>query len=154
LLVKMSGSGVNPVTGNGVPAGTGVPDRARATVLAGKVTELRNRPVSNAVNKPEGRAQQASNGRPRDQFSFLLIPVSDAGKKFGEQASEVFPELQIVNVPGQADLMFCREQTNLGLEDLERILRSCRDAYREFSTLPQLSPHARFDIQDWTPLDP
>jgi hypothetical protein len=59
-----------------------------------------------------------------------------------------------VNVPGQADLMFCREQPGLGTEDLERLLASCRDAYRETATNPPSSPHARFDIQDWTPLDP
>jgi hypothetical protein len=50
--------------------------------------------------------------------------------------------------------MFCREQAELSLEDLERIVRSCRAAYEEAIKLPQSSPHARFDIQDWMPLDP
>jgi hypothetical protein len=59
-----------------------------------------------------------------------------------------------VNVPGQADLMFCREQASLRIEDLQRLLHSCRNAYYELSLVPQTSPHARFDISDWTPLDP
>ncbi len=86
--------------------------------------------------------------------TFLLIPASDAGKQYGEEAQRVLPGAQIVNVPGQADLMYCREQNGLTLEDLDRILRSCRAAYEDAAGTPQSSPHARFDIQDWTPLDP
>jgi hypothetical protein len=89
-----------------------------------------------------------------DQPSFLLIPASDAGRSFGEEAKRLLPELQLVNVPGQADLMFCREQAALKLDDLEGMLRPCRNAYHEACLLPQTSPHARFDISDWTPLDP
>ena len=86
--------------------------------------------------------------------TFLLIPASEAGKQYGEEANRVLPGLQLVNVPGQADLMFCREQTEMTVEDLDRILRPCRRAYEEATGTPQSSPHARFDIQDWTPLDP
>ncbi len=86
--------------------------------------------------------------------SFLLVPASDAGKKYGELAQSELTGLHLVNVPGQADLMFCREQAELNLEDLERILRSSRAAYEDAVNLPQVSPHARFDIQDWMPLDP
>jgi hypothetical protein len=88
------------------------------------------------------------------EHGFLLVPASDAGKRYGEEAQDVLPGLHLVNVPGQADLMFCREQAELSLEDLERIVRSCRAAYEEAIKLPQSSPHARFDIQDWMPLDP
>jgi hypothetical protein len=93
--------------------------------------------------------------RPADSdHRFLLIPASEAGKGYGEQAQQVLPDLQLVNVPGQADLMFCREQPELSLEDLERMLHACRPAYEECVNVPQTSPHARFDIQDWMPLDP
>ena len=86
--------------------------------------------------------------------TFLLIPASEAGKQYGEEAQRVLPEIQLVNVPGQADLMFCREQPEMSFEDLDRILRPCRHAYEEAAGTPQSSPHARFDIQDWAPLDP
>jgi hypothetical protein len=88
------------------------------------------------------------------QYAFLLIPASDSGKDFGEQAKQVRPELVLVNVPGQSDLMFCREQIVVPPEEVERLLHSCRSAYRELASVPLTSPHARFDIQDWTPLDP
>jgi hypothetical protein len=92
--------------------------------------------------------------RPSPQREFLLIPASEAGRAFGELARRLLPQLHLVNVPGQADLMFCREQDALTLEDLERVLRSCRAAYDEAATTPLTTPHARSDIQDWTPLDP
>ncbi|HEY7312657.1 MAG TPA: tubulin-like doman-containing protein [Gemmataceae bacterium] len=86
--------------------------------------------------------------------SFLLIPTSEDGKRYGEQARKTLPALQLINVPGQADLMFCREQEELSLEALGRLLGACRPAYEEVVNVPQSSPHARFDIQDWMPLDP
>jgi len=100
---------------------------------------------------PEHRDDAPSAG---NDHSFLLIPASESGKRYGEQAEKVLSNLNLVNVPGQADLMFCREQEELTLEDLERILHACRSAYEEVSRVPQTSPHARFDIQDWMPIDP
>jgi hypothetical protein len=101
-----------------------------------------------------GPARAPGPAGPPDQHAFLLIPASDAGKELGEAARRAVPELHLVNVPGQSDLAFCREQAGLGVEDLDRLLRSCRNVYRELAAVPQSSPHARFDIQDWTPLDP
>lgn len=89
-----------------------------------------------------------------NQQAYLLLPASEAGKNLGEEAKQAVPSLQLVKVAGQADLMFCREQGFLSAEDLQRLLNHCRPAYREFSTVPASSPHARFDITDWVPLDP
>lgn len=89
-----------------------------------------------------------------DRHGFLLIPASEAGKRYGEVARQALPDIHLVNVPGQADLMFCREQGGLSLEGLEQILRACRPAYEEVANVPAVSPHARFDIQDWAPLQP
>jgi len=85
---------------------------------------------------------------------FLLVPGSPAGQEFGEQARQVLEQVHLVNVPGQADLVFCREQVALRLEDLEVILAPSRNAYHELNLNQLTSPHARFDISDWTPLDP
>ncbi|MFO0844515.1 MAG: tubulin-like doman-containing protein [Gemmataceae bacterium] len=107
-----------------------------------------------------GDSDQGEEARPTkkpvsgEPLSFLLIPASDAGKQFGEEARRLVPELHLVNVPGQADLMFCREQAALKVEDLEVMLRPCRNAYHEATLVPQSSPHSRFDISDWAPLDP
>jgi hypothetical protein len=64
------------------------------------------------------------------------------------------PDIKLVRVPGQSDLMFCREQGPLSLEDLHRVLSVSRRAYEAMVNASQTSPHARFDIVDWLPLDP
>src|SRR6266545_140458 len=85
------------------------------------------------------------------QHAFLLVPGSEAGKALGEAFQKSFPTLKTVRVPGQADLMVCREQGPLMSLDL---LRICRTTYEATALAPTTSPHARFDITDWVPLDP
>jgi hypothetical protein len=88
------------------------------------------------------------------QDAYLLVPTSEGGKAFGAAAQLSVADLQLVRVPGQAHLMFCREQGYLSPEDLQKLLRSCRSAYEEAKTVVTISPHARFDITDWVPIDP
>jgi hypothetical protein len=88
------------------------------------------------------------------EHGFLLIPAGAVGKAYGEAAQEALAGVDVVRVPGQADLMFCREQGLLSLEDLERLLRPCRKAYEESAAVPHASAHARFDVLDWVPLAP
>jgi hypothetical protein len=88
------------------------------------------------------------------QTSYLLLPASNAGKALGEAAVGAEPLLHLVRVPGQAHLMFCREQSYLSAEDLQILVGPCRAAYEETASVPQASAHSRFDILDWMPLDP
>lgn len=85
---------------------------------------------------------------------FLLVPASLFGKALGEGISMVLPDIKMVKVPGQADLMICREQGCLTSQDLQKLLKPCRSAYEGAVGAPVTSPHARFDILDWLPLDP
>ena len=103
---------------------------------------------------PGGKSSPTEAHPEDNQHSFLLIPDSEAGKNFGIEAAKSLDGLHLVNSPGQADLMFCRELDFLRLEDLERLLQPCRPAYEKAVNLPATSPHARLDIQDWTPLNP
>jgi hypothetical protein len=91
---------------------------------------------------------------PEGQTAFLLIPASEAGKTYGEEVRRGLPPLQVVRVPGQSALLFCREQGYLRMEDVQRLLGPCRRAYEELAMAPLTSPHARGDILDWVPLDP
>ncbi|HLJ97360.1 MAG TPA: hypothetical protein VKU02_29645 [Gemmataceae bacterium] len=102
-----------------------------------------------------GRATPMVAGSDADQqTSFLLVPASDAGKAFGEAAQLALKGLQMVRVPGQAHLMFAREQGYLSIEELQGLIRPCHAPYEETAVVPQASAHARFDIIDWVPLDP
>jgi serine/threonine protein kinase len=93
-------------------------------------------------------------GSEADQENYVLLPASESGKELGETVHEAIPDHQLVRVAGQADLMFCREQGYLKLEALQRILLPLRPAYEQLAPTPQSSPHSRFDITDWVPLDP
>ncbi len=88
------------------------------------------------------------------QQTFLLVPASPTGKAFGAAVQAALPTIKIVRVPGQADLMFCCEQGQLTGDDLHQLLLPCRAAYEAAATAVPTSPHARFDISDWMPLDP
>lgn len=87
------------------------------------------------------------------QDSLLLIPASTAGKQLSEAITSLFPNVSFVRVPGQADLMFLREQGALSANDLRALLRASRAAYESVSGAPVSSPHARFDVTDWLPLE-
>jgi hypothetical protein len=132
-----------PLLSPTVPLRQGAGSGARSAVAAGS-----GRAAPDSV--ADTPARQAA----RKDHTFLLIPASEAGKQFGELARKALPGVHLVSVPGQADLTFCREQGNLHLDDLQKILSACRAAYAELAVLPQTSAHARFDVQDWIPLDP
>src|SRR5205085_2192377 len=87
------------------------------------------------------------------QDTLLLIPASNAGKQLGEAIVGICPDVKYVRVPGQADLMFLREQASLTTTDLKPILRACRAAYEAVRSAPVTSPHARYDLTDWLPLE-
>jgi serine/threonine protein kinase len=85
--------------------------------------------------------------------TFLLVPASDAGKSYADEAKQLLLGAQPVRVAGQADLMFCRERDSLQPEELERLLAPCREAYQTSAANPAQSPHSRFDTNDWVPLE-
>ncbi len=90
----------------------------------------------------------------KKHHQFLLIPASNAGKALSEAITDLFPDLKLVRVPGQSDLMFLSEQGGLAWEELGQVLKTCRAAYEGAASSPVTSPHARFDVTDWLPLEP
>jgi serine/threonine protein kinase len=94
---------------------------------------------------------QAEDGR---RHSFLLMPASAAGRALSKALEEAMPDLKYVPVPGQADLMICCDQGPLTIRDLTQLLKLCSQAYQQLATVPQSSPHARFDLLDWMPINP
>jgi hypothetical protein len=86
--------------------------------------------------------------------AFLLVPASDVGRYLGDAVQKEVPAMKVVRVPGQSDLMFCREQGCLSVTELHKVLQLFRSSYEQAAMAPITSPHARFDISDWLPLDP
>jgi hypothetical protein len=89
----------------------------------------------------------------KGQRAYLLVPDSEAGQRLGEEARAALPALQLVPVGSPTELTFCREQDCLSLAVLLRHLEPARVAYHELAPVPAISPHARFDVLEWLPLD-
>jgi hypothetical protein len=99
-------------------------------------------------------AEPLVNGSCKQQKSYLMAPATESGDRFAAEAYSKYPELQLLREAHmEGGLIFCREQGRLSLVELDHTLRGCRQAYNELSLLPQTSPHARFDIVQWAPLD-
>jgi hypothetical protein len=52
------------------------------------------------------------------------------------------------------ELTICREQSALAYDELKQLLSQSRAAYDRIASHPPTSPHARFDILEWAPLEP
>jgi len=88
-----------------------------------------------------------------NQQTYLLYPESDAGQQYVAAAQKVMPDVQLITGTNPVDLTICREQGFLLHSDLQPVLSLCRTAYFEFIAAPPQSPHARFDVQEWLPLE-
>jgi hypothetical protein len=88
------------------------------------------------------------------QATYVLLPKSDAGRSIGQIAQQALPGVQVVQIAVQTELSVCREQDCLTLTELQQLLNLSRMAYQEKAPQPATSPHARFDIAEWLPLEP
>jgi hypothetical protein len=135
----------------GTEFGLVTPDGALNGVHAGPANQGLTEQIRRYLDRA---APLVTEGNDKGPHSFLLVPASDVGKHLGEAVLATLPDLKVVRVPGQADLMFCREQGCLSVQELHKLLQQFRNAYEAAVTAPITSPHARFDIVDWLPLDP
>jgi serine/threonine protein kinase len=85
---------------------------------------------------------------------FVLIPTSETGKQVGEMAQSTIPKIQALVIGGATDMLICREQSEVGLPEIQSMVNPCKHAYENGASAPQSTPHARADILDWVPLDP
>jgi hypothetical protein len=91
---------------------------------------------------------------PKLEASFFIVPATEAGSALAAEVSAKIPMIKTLHALGQtSDVMVCREQTNIPSNDLKEMLHLCHDAYVELSSRPSTSPHSRFDILEWMPLD-
>jgi eukaryotic-like serine/threonine-protein kinase len=99
------------------------------------------------------RAEPSVPGR-RPDVTYLLHPGSEASQQFAAEAQKLHPGVHLLSGSSPHDLTFCREQGSLGYVELQPLLPLCRTAYKQLATSPPHSPHARFDLAEWLPLEP
>ncbi len=127
-----------------------------ADVIQAEVStaEYKGQPLSFHIQKFYRKAAPLLSARSgRAQITFLLHPNTESGRDFLVEAQKVLHDLELVPGSSPTDLSFCREQGYLSPADLEPLLSLCRQAYRRVAQAAADSPHARFDLQEWLPLD-
>jgi hypothetical protein len=88
------------------------------------------------------------------QAAYLLVPDSEAGQTLADEAEELVRGLQPVTTTALTELTVCRESGGLTHAELAQLLNLGRMAYQEKAPQPTTSPHARFDVMEWLPLEP
>lgn len=126
---------------------TDVIDVELATAKARKVDPMdRIRDYHTRATPSCGRADEAT--------TFVLIPETDTGEAFAELVRRAVPTARTIPVSGPAtDLMFFREHGNLPTDEVSGLLAAARRAYFEALANPQMSPHSRYDVSEWLPLE-
>jgi eukaryotic-like serine/threonine-protein kinase len=88
------------------------------------------------------------------QTAFLLHPGTETSQQLAAEVQRCLPAVHLLSGSSPHDLTFCREQGFLSHADLQPLLPLCRNAYRAQANSPPHSPHARFDVAEWLPLEP
>jgi serine/threonine protein kinase len=89
-----------------------------------------------------------------EEQAFVVVPDTDPGKAYAGVVKKVLPAVLTVPVQGSAtDLMYCREHGCLRPDELTTLLGLCLPAYYAALASPHSSPHARFDVTEWMPLN-
>ena len=84
----------------------------------------------------------------------LLVVAPQPGLAFAQEVRKVAPKAIIVSTQGPGtDLLFCREQGFLRPTDLMKLIEPCWDAYVEAAADLDHSPHCRYDVLRWVPLE-
>jgi hypothetical protein len=91
-------------------------------------------------------------GAADQEMCYVLVPDTPAGRKVGTAAARQYPDAGVVCASRSNEVTFCRE-VRLSPADVREALQYCREPYEERSNRPAPSPHARFDVVEWLPLD-
>ena len=83
---------------------------------------------------------------------YLLVPETPGGQRIAETAADDFPGSTVMRASRSNEITFCRE-LRLRAADVREAMQYCREPYEERSHRPAPSPHARFDVVEWLPLD-
>jgi eukaryotic-like serine/threonine-protein kinase len=93
-------------------------------------------------------------GPGQEEKTFVLVPSTAPGNTFASAVKQVLPKAVSVSVQGQiTDLLFCREQGILRPADLTKVIEPCWDDYSDAMASVDSSPHSRFDVLEWSPLE-
>lgn len=110
--------------------------------------------LATRIEDYQNRASPPCGMTSADEQTFVLVPDTDSGSNFAKRVKGVLPGALTIAVQGSAtDLLFCREHGCLTQDQICNLIDDCRHAYYEAANSPSVSPHARFDVVEWMPLN-
>lgn len=83
---------------------------------------------------------------------YLLVPDTTGGEQVAAVAATDFQGSTVIRASRSNEITFCRE-IRLRPADVREAMQYCRESYEERAHRPAPSPHARFDVVEWLPLD-
>jgi hypothetical protein len=89
--------------------------------------------------------------RAEGHFGIVAVPRGEAGQRFASLARQVLGDQRIVELPGNSDIVFQREQTSLTAPDLPQLGEPARASFTHISQSEQAPPHTRSDVI-WSPV--
>lgn len=98
------------------------------------------------------RAAPTVSGASDREKCYLLVPDTRGGDQIAERANQEFEYGSVLRASRANEITFCREM-RLRPIDVREAMQYCREPYEERSHRPAPSPHARFDVVEWLPLD-
>ena len=98
------------------------------------------------------RAAPTIRGPADRERGYLLVPDTASGERLARMATRAFPGLTVLRASRSNEVTFCRE-LRLRASDVREALQYCREPYEQRAPRPAPSPHARFDVLEWLPLD-
>ena len=83
---------------------------------------------------------------------YLLVPDTAGGERVSKTAAHDFPGSTVMRASQSNEITFCRE-IRLRPADVREAMHYCREPYEDRSHRIAPSPHARFDVIEWLPLE-
>jgi eukaryotic-like serine/threonine-protein kinase len=98
------------------------------------------------------RATPTVPGTADRETAYLMVPDTAGGERVAGQVAAERSDVWVIRASRANEVTFCREM-KLRPADVGQTLQYCREAYEERAARPTPSPHARFDVVEWLPLD-
>lgn len=83
---------------------------------------------------------------------YMLVPDGMGGEAVLQHSGVLISAVNVISIPKLGEVTFCREQT-LTVREVRELVKYCREPYQGVYRHPARSPHARFDVLEWVPLD-
>jgi eukaryotic-like serine/threonine-protein kinase len=117
-----------------------------------ELTDRRGTDWAKRLKKAFERAAPTLAGAGDREKWYLLVPETTGGQKIAAIAAVDFPGATVLAASRSNEVTFCRE-LRLRPADVREAMQYCRESYEERAARPAPSPHARFDVMEWLPLD-